>query len=54
MHLLATDLSRREIAQELYLSMNTVRTHVRSIYSKLDVVTREEAVTRARSLALIS
>jgi LuxR family maltose regulon positive regulatory protein len=53
MHLLATDLTRREIGQELYLSINTVRTHMRSIYTKLDVASREEAVARARALALI-
>lgn len=54
MHLLASDLTRREIGKELYLSMNTVRTHMRSIYTKLDVGTREEAVTRARTLRLIA
>lgn len=54
MHLLASDLTRREIGKELYLSMNTVRTHMRSIYTKLDVATREEAVTRARTLSLIA
>jgi LuxR family maltose regulon positive regulatory protein len=54
MHLLASELTRREIGQELYLSLNTVRTHMRSIYTKLDVTTREEAVARARALALIA
>jgi LuxR family maltose regulon positive regulatory protein len=54
LRLLASDLSQREIAQELYLSVNTVKSHTRSIYAKLDAGTREEAVSSARSLALIA
>ena len=42
-----------EIAQALYLSPNTVKSHIRSIYRKLDVNTREAAVTRAVALGLI-
>jgi len=53
MHLLASDLTRREIGHELYLSVNTVRAHMRSIYTKLDVASRQEAIARARALALI-
>lgn len=42
-----------EIASELFVSNNTVRTHLRHIYAKLDVHTRTEAVARARELRLI-
>jgi LuxR family maltose regulon positive regulatory protein len=44
--------SAREIADELYVSHNTVKTQVRSIYRKLGVATRAEAVARARELGL--
>jgi LuxR family transcriptional regulator, maltose regulon positive regulatory protein len=47
--LLASDLSLREIGRELYLSMNTVKTHTRSIYRKLGVSSRREAVEAARN-----
>jgi LuxR family maltose regulon positive regulatory protein len=47
LRLLATDLSLREIGRELYLSTNTVKTHTRSIYRKLGVSSREEAVKTA-------
>ena len=51
---LPTNLSRQEIARELYLSVNTVNTHVRNIYSKLDARDRSTAVERARDLRLLS
>ncbi len=53
LRLLATDLTQREIGQELYVSFNTVKTHVKSIFRKLDVATRPDAVTRARELRLL-
>jgi LuxR family transcriptional regulator, maltose regulon positive regulatory protein len=53
LRLLASDLSRREIAEALYVSPNTVKTHAKGIYRKLDAATREEAVTRARELDLL-
>jgi len=46
-------LSTAEIAAEMYLSVNTVKTHLRSIYRKLSVAHRSEAVRRARQLELI-
>ncbi|TDC71950.1 helix-turn-helix transcriptional regulator, partial [Micromonospora sp. KC606] len=46
-------LSNVEIATELSLSVNTVKTHVRNIYRKLDATRRREAVRRARELRLI-
>lgn len=46
-------LSNVEIAAELSVSVNTVKTHVRNIYRKLDATRRREAVSRARELHLI-
>ena len=51
---LATDLSVREIGTQLFLSPNTVRSHVRSIYRKLRVGSREDAVARAEGIGLLS
>jgi LuxR family transcriptional regulator, maltose regulon positive regulatory protein len=47
------DLKADEIAGELFLSPNTVRTHVRHIYGKLDAHSRRQAVSRARELGLL-
>jgi ATP/maltotriose-dependent transcriptional regulator MalT len=51
--LLPTRLTPREIASELFLSHNTVKTHTRAIYRKLAVNTRHEAVEEARRLRLL-
>ena len=51
---LPTNLTRAEIASELYISTNTVGTHIRNIYSKLGVRDRSSAVRRARELRLLS
>jgi LuxR family maltose regulon positive regulatory protein len=53
LRLLRSELSQREIARELHLSFNTVKTHTRHIYRKLGVAERTEAITRARELTLI-
>src|SRR6185437_15347518 len=53
LQLLPTDLSLRDIASSLYLSLNTVKTHTRSIYRKLGASSREEAVARGRELRLL-
>ncbi|UCC63874.1 MAG: hypothetical protein JSV36_02100 [Anaerolineae bacterium] len=53
-HLLADGLTNREIAQQLYLSPNTVRVHTSHIYGKLDVNNRTQAVARARALGLLA
>ena len=53
LRLLATDLTQREIGSELFLSMNTVKTHTRNLYGKLGVSSREEAVHQANVLGLI-
>ena len=51
---LPTNLSRPEIASELSVSLNTVSTHLRSIYAKLRVRDRSAAVQRARELRLLA
>ena len=51
---LPTNLSRQEIARDLSVSLNTVSTHIRSIYAKLGVGDRSSAVRRARELRLLA
>jgi LuxR family maltose regulon positive regulatory protein len=53
LRLLGTDLSQREIGAELYVSINTVKTHTRTIFRKLRASSRGEAVERARALELL-
>ena len=51
---LPSNLKAPEIAAELFVSTNTIRTHLRHIYAKLDVHGRAEAVARARELGLLA
>jgi len=51
---LPTNLTRPDIARELYVSVNTVNTHIRNIYSKLGACDRSSAVERARELRLLA
>jgi len=51
---LPTNLRGPEIASELFVSPNTIRTHLRNVYTKLGVHSRANAVTRARELGLLS
>jgi LuxR family maltose regulon positive regulatory protein len=53
LRLLATELSGPEIAQRLYVSLNTLRTHTKHIFTKLDVTTRRAAVRRASERGLL-
>jgi LuxR family maltose regulon positive regulatory protein len=53
LRLLATDLSPKEMAGQVFVSVATVRTHIRNIYAKLDVHSRFEAVQRAKELGLL-
>jgi LuxR family maltose regulon positive regulatory protein len=53
LRLLASRLSQREIAAELYVSFNTVKTQTRSIFRKLGVASRAAALERARELGLL-
>ena len=50
---LGSTLSTAEIAAELYLSVNTVKTHQRGVYRKLGATRRRDAVRRARLLHLL-
>jgi LuxR family maltose regulon positive regulatory protein len=51
--LLATHLSLREIAEHLYVSRNTVKSQAISVYRKLGVSSRSEAISRVRELGLL-
>ena len=51
---LPTNLSQPEIANELHVSRNTIRTHLSHLYAKLDTHSRTEAVERARALGLLA
>ncbi len=50
---LAEGLSNQEIADKLFVSLNTTKTHISNIYSKLNVKRRTQAIQKARDLALI-
>jgi ATP/maltotriose-dependent transcriptional regulator MalT len=51
--LIAAGKSNRRIAQELFVGMGTVKTHIRNIYRKLEAQSRTQALVRARELNLI-
>jgi LuxR family transcriptional regulator, maltose regulon positive regulatory protein len=53
LRLLATDLTGPDIARQLFMSMNTFRTHTRHIFTKLEVKTWRAAVGRAADLGLL-
>lgn len=53
LHLLASELSGPEIARQLFVSVNTLRTHTKHIFTKLDVTTRRAAVRRGTELGLV-
>ena len=53
LRLLASTLSQREIGSMLFISLNTVKTHSKSVFRKLGVASRGDAVARARELQLI-
>jgi LuxR family maltose regulon positive regulatory protein len=54
LQLLDTELDGPEIARHLFVSLNTVRTHTKSIYTKLGVNSRRAAVRRGRELGLLT
>ena len=51
--LIAQDLSNQEIADKLFISLNTVKTHIKNIYLKLEVDNRTKAVVKAKELRMI-
>jgi LuxR family maltose regulon positive regulatory protein len=53
LRLLATTLTGPDIARQLYMSVNTFRTHTKHIFTKLGVNTRAAAVRRARDLGML-
>jgi LuxR family transcriptional regulator, maltose regulon positive regulatory protein len=53
LRLLATELTGPEIARQIFVSVNTLRTHTKHIFTKLDVNTRQAAVRRATELGLL-
>lgn len=53
LRMLAGTASAREIADQLYVSHNTVKTQIKAVYRKIGVATRAEAVARARELGLL-
>jgi len=53
LQLIAEGLTNKEVATRLFLSLHTVKTHAKNIYSKLGVHTRTEAVARARTLGVL-
>jgi LuxR family maltose regulon positive regulatory protein len=52
LRLLDTELNGPEIARQLVVSLNTVRTHTKNVYMKLGVTNRRAAILRARELDL--
>jgi LuxR family maltose regulon positive regulatory protein len=53
LRLIAVGLSNREVAETLVITLSTAKNHVRSIYSKLDVHSRTQAIARAKELGLL-
>ncbi|WP_258098485.1 LuxR C-terminal-related transcriptional regulator [Marinoscillum pacificum] len=53
LHLLADGYSNQEIADKLFVSLNTIKTHISKLYQKLNVSRRTQAVQKARDLAIL-
>ena len=53
LHLIATGRTNKEIAQQLIVALGTVKAHTASIFRKLDVANRTEAVAQARQLGIL-
>jgi ATP/maltotriose-dependent transcriptional regulator MalT len=53
LELMAQGLSNQEIADKIFVSLNTIKTHTSNIFSKLDVKRRTAAIETARKLGLV-
>jgi len=53
LQLMAKGLTNQEIATHLFISLNTVKTHVAKIFEKFDVKRRTQAIDKARKLAIV-
>ncbi|CAH0994079.1 HTH-type transcriptional regulator MalT [Emticicia aquatica] len=53
LHLMSTGLSNQEIAEKLFVSLNTIKTHASNLFEKLDVKRRTQAIEKAKRLSLI-
>ena len=53
LHIISLGHSNQEIADKLFVSLNTIKTHINNIYSKLNVKRRTQAVSKARELNII-
>ncbi len=53
LRLMSEGLTNQEIADRMYVSVNTVKTHISNLYSKLDVNRRTQAVSKARAMHLV-
>jgi len=53
LQMMATGMSNQEIANDLFISLSTVKSHVSSVFTKLDVVRRTQAIEKAKSLKII-
>ena len=54
LHLMAQGLSNQEIGERLYVSTNTIKTHCSSIFEKMDVKRRTQAVDKAKKMGLLA
>lgn len=54
LQLLPKHLTESQMAEQLFVSRNTVKTHLKSVYRKLEVSSRADAVQRARDTGLLS
>ena len=54
LHFIAAGFSRKEIAAQLVVSLNTIKTHTQNLYGKLQAHSRKQAISRAQRFGLLS
>jgi len=54
LHFIAAGLSRKEIAAQLVVSLNTIKTHTQNLYGKLQAHSRKQAISRAQQFGLLN